>query len=89
MDILTENYEDLANNIIIQAVKDYIRALRSKRDDRDDRIRELEKFFRSEWFRVLTKVDGEMLISRLKKEVLKNGKRKKITQPFRVTKVTG
>lgn len=89
MDILTENYEDLANNIIIQAVKDYIRALRSKRDDRDDRIRELEKFFRSEWFRVLTKVEGEMLISRLKKEVLKNGKRKKIDYYFRVTNVNG
>lgn len=68
------NYENLANAIILQAVKDYRVALKClmanprNRDALAERD-EIERFFRSQWFKVLTKVDGEMLIRSLKKEV--------------------
>ena len=58
--------EALANAIILQAVKDYRKAL--KRDD-CVRQKEIERFFRSEWFSVLTKIDPEMLIRKLEEEV--------------------
>ena len=57
-------YERLAGAIILQAVSDYRTALK----DGSDEIRALEKFFRSDYFMLLTSIDGEMLISRLKKE---------------------
>ena len=55
-------YQALANAIIEQAVKDY-----RMTDDPDD-LAELEKFFRSEWYGVLTSLDTELLISQLRKE---------------------
>ena len=55
-------YQALANAIIEQAVKDY-----RMTDDPDDQA-ELEKFFRSEWYGVLTSLDAELLISLLRKE---------------------
>lgn len=67
-------YEKLANAIIIQAVKDYRAALRSCRKSPSSHFarsqREaLEKFFRSDWFLLLTDLDGEMVLERLRKEV--------------------
>ena len=57
-----ENIELLANAIILQAVKDY-------RHTYSPQMRaEIKRFFRSEWFRALTRLDGEMLISRLENE---------------------
>lgn len=57
-----ENIELLANAIILQAVKDY-------RHTYSPQCRaEIKCFFRSEWFRALTRLDGEMLISRLENE---------------------
>ena len=50
-------YENLAQAIILQAVKDY-----RLTDD------ECERFFRSGWFGVLSKVDPEYLIKKLRKE---------------------
>ena len=59
-----ENYEKLAEAIILQAVKDY-------RDSCSYQMRcSIERFFRSEWFMVLTTLDGEMLIKRLREERL-------------------
>lgn len=58
-----DGYEELAEAVILQAVKDYRKAL--KYDERG-RKREIEKFFRSEYFRILTDVDGEMLIQKLR-----------------------
>lgn len=68
------NYENLANAIILQAVKDYRIALKClKRNSRNkDALAdkdEIERFFRSQWFSVLTSIDGEMLISTLCREV--------------------
>ncbi len=68
------NYENLANAIILQAVKDYRVALKClKANPRNrtaaaDRV-EIERFFRSRWFTILTSVDGEMLIRSLQMEV--------------------
>ncbi len=55
-------YEELANAIILQAVKDY----RLTDDERE--LQEIERFFRSGWFGVLSKVDLEFLIKELRKE---------------------
>lgn len=55
-------YEELANVIILQAVKDY----RLTDDERE--LQEIERFFRSGWFGVLSKVDPEFLIKALRKE---------------------
>lgn len=68
------NYENLANAIILQAVKDYRMALKSLKANPRNRTamadkEEIERFFRSEWFSVLTSVDGEMLIRSLQMEV--------------------
>ena len=66
-------YQELANGIVVQATKDYRRALRIQRRNPGShaariRMEEIEVFFRSEWYTALTGVDGEMLISRLKEE---------------------
>lgn len=72
---LTEfNYERLADEIVIQAVKDYRSALKKlyKHPENPtalERKSEVEEFFNSQWFGVLTEIDPEMLISRLRKEV--------------------
>ena len=61
-----DRYEKLAEAIILQAVKDYRKAL--KHDERG-RKREIERFFRSEYFTVLTNISGEMMIQKLRAEV--------------------
>ena len=66
-------FEMLVNGIISQAAKDYRSASRAQiRDPRDfeakNRIKDVEKFFLSEWFQALTTVDGEYLLRRLKEE---------------------
>lgn len=66
-------YENLANAIILQAVKDYRMALKSlKVNSRNRTVQadkaEIERFFRSQWYSALTSVDGEMLIRSLQKE---------------------
>ena len=66
-------YQELANAIIIMAVKDYRHALRIQRRNPDSKaaqikIDEIERFFRSEWYQILTGFDGEMLMRRLREE---------------------
>ena len=61
------NYELLANAIIIQAVKDY------RHTYSPQRRAEIKRFFHSEWFRVLTRLDGKMILERLENE--RNGKK--------------
>lgn len=55
-------YENLANAIILQAVKDY------RLSDDEWELQEIEHFFRSGWFGVLSKVNPEFLIQSLRKE---------------------
>ena len=68
------NYENLANAIILQAVKDYRVALKCLKVNPRNKTafadkEDIERFFRSGWFSVLTSVDGEMLIRSLQMEV--------------------
>ena len=55
-------YENLANAIVLQAVKDY------RLHDDEQELASIERFFRSNWFNTLTSIDPEMLISKLRKE---------------------
>ncbi|WP_368488135.1 hypothetical protein [Clostridium sp. BJN0013] len=71
---MTDPYEQLANAIILQAVKDYRDALkklkkRPRYDPAKDMISEVERFFDSDWYRELTSVDGNFLIKNLRSEV--------------------
>lgn len=67
-------YERLANAIILQAASDYRRDLKKlkknpqKRDVLNE-VMQIEKFFHSSWYQVLTTVDGEFLIKKLRKEI--------------------
>ena len=66
-------FQELANAIIEQAAKDY-RAARKKlaKDPHNHNAyrttRDVETFFLSDWFRVLTALDGEQLLEMLKEE---------------------
>ena len=67
-------YENLANAIVAQAARDYLAALKKlkknpgNRTAMDDAMR-LEKFFRSGWYGVLTSVDPDYLIRKLREKV--------------------
>ena len=68
----TDNcYHDLANAIILQAVEDYRDALNGKSYNYKPPeyiVKSVEKFFRSNYFKILTNVSGEYLIEQLRKE---------------------
>ena len=55
-------YQELANAIVLQAVKDY------RLHDNEQQLARIERFFRSDWFSVLTNVNPEILITKLRKE---------------------
>ncbi|MDO5396886.1 MAG: hypothetical protein Q4G33_03055 [bacterium] len=57
-----ENYELLANAIVVQAAKDYMRA-------KSQIVRnEVKNFFLSDWFSILTNMDGRRILKKLEKE---------------------
>ncbi|HOT60074.1 MAG TPA: hypothetical protein PK074_14750 [Spirochaetales bacterium] len=71
---MKDNYENLANAIILQATKDYRKALRTLSLNPHNRSAQyerrcIEQFFRSDWFGVLTRLDPELLIRKLNAEV--------------------
>ncbi len=64
-------YDDLAAAIVLQAVKDYVKAIRrmwnpkvSKAKKRDTILEklELEEFFHSEWYEMLCDIDPDKVI---------------------------
>ena len=55
-------YEELANAIVLQAVKDF------RLHDDEKELASIERFFRSDWFSVLTSINPEILITKLRKE---------------------
>jgi hypothetical protein len=59
-------YYELRIAIIEQANKDYRNALKWHRADR---IKKLEKFYRSPWGEFLTGGNGENIITRIRREV--------------------
>ena len=71
-----DGYTDLANAIIKQAVKDYEKALKRLARNPNNRkakkdIEEIESFFTSEWYRILTDLDSRYLLRMVKERVEK------------------
>ena len=69
-------YQALANAVVVQAAKDYKKALRTIKKHPGSRgamaeARKLEKFFHSSWYCVLTDVNPDYLINRLRREAAK------------------
>lgn len=69
-----DNYQALANAIILQAVKDFRPAYRRlKRHPNDklaqDTVREITQFFCSQYFHALTSIDGPALLNRIMREM--------------------
>ena len=66
-------WQALAEAVVIQAANDYRSALTQKRlypeTPIEKTIEECERFFRSEWYQVLTPVDGEKIMKRIKGEI--------------------
>ena len=70
---MSDPYESLANAIILQAVKDWrdsVKKLnkRPRFQPAIDMKKECEEFFLSDYFKILSSVDGEWLLTKLKKE---------------------
>lgn len=71
---MSKQYENLANAIILKAVADYRRAMKLLEQRKNYKPalkmkKDVEGFFRSEWFSVLTQINGETLLKRLSEEV--------------------
>ena len=71
---MKDNWEALVNAIVLKAVDDYRKARRRVRrfpgqKGAQEMIREVERFFRSRWFQMLTDTDGRIILENLKKEV--------------------
>ena len=69
-----DGYSNLGNAIILQAAKDYRDALKALRynphsTERQKMKSEVEKFFVSDLFSILTNIDGRMLMKKLQQEV--------------------
>lgn len=67
-------YERLAEAIVIQAIKDYQKALEELNKNKKDSIalhtiQEVETFIRSEWFEDLSDLNGEYLIKGLQNDI--------------------
>ena len=70
---MSDPYENLANAIVLQAGKDYRNALKRLKKKSGNKAAmadalECERFFRSGWYKTLTSVDGEYLITKLREE---------------------
>ena len=84
---LDENYLDLANAIVIQAVEDYTESLRTIRVSKSktklekaEKIKnKCEKFFRTEWFFELSRfaIDYDALIETCHKNAQKDKEKNK------------
>ena len=61
-EVTVDPYQELANAIILQAVHEY----RDTMNEKD--LAELAEFFLSDWFAVLTNIDGGDLLTMLRRE---------------------
>lgn len=75
MTAIDECYQNLANAIILQAVKDFRRCIKIvKRNGRNKEVavkemREIVEFIKSPWFKSLTNLEPQILLRKLKEEV--------------------
>ena len=70
------NYWRLANGIILKAVDDYRSARKTLTREPENemaqrQVSQCEKFFLSDWFTVLSSVDGSFVLKKLKAEEVK------------------
>lgn len=73
--IVEDGFSNLANAIILQAVKDYRDALKTlkKYPNSIEANKEKfsgERFFHSKWFTNITSIDGNMLLKKLREEAM-------------------
>ena len=61
-EVTIDPYQELANAIILQAVHEY----RDTMNEKD--LAEIAEFFLSDWFAVLTNIDGGDLLTMLRRE---------------------
>lgn len=67
-------WHDLANAVVVDAVKQYRKLKRKQRAGERlgkaalEELQEIEEFFQSEWFELFTDVDGVELLKKLKAE---------------------
>lgn len=69
-----EPYESLANGIIEQAVKDYREALQRldhhpEKNDYKAEVNSIEHFFCSDWYQMLTDLDGNLLMRKVREKL--------------------
>lgn len=64
-DFLDAGYDALANAIILQACKDYRKALRGYKKNE---IMKIRKFFHSQWYNELTKVNGDYILREIERQ---------------------
>ena len=76
MDTLMNNWKHLADSIVLQAVLDYRQVLRGipigfgdNKKPIDETIEEIESFLHSDWFFFLSKLNGTMIINKLRGEL--------------------
>lgn len=75
MTAIDECYQNLANAIILQAVKDFRRCIKIvKRNGRNKEVavkemREIVEFIKSPWFKSLTNLEPQILLKKLQQEV--------------------
>lgn len=70
-----EPEQQLANAIIAQAADDYRTCLRNlkinpRHKESMTMLQDCESFFRSEWYQMLTTIDGEMIMRKIREEEL-------------------
>ena len=68
-----EPYKRLANEVVLQAVKDYRSVLRklrwSKKQEKAwNQMKQIETFFKSKYYGMLTELNSENLMKKLKEE---------------------
>lgn len=73
MDAELYAWGELAKSIIILAIRDYAKALKNykrqyKMYGAKIRMKECQEFFTSDWFAVLSEIDGKMLMKKIEKE---------------------
>ena len=61
-EVTIDPYQELANAIILQAVHEYRDTMNQKT------LSEIEEFFLSDWFEILTNIDGRDLLMKLRRE---------------------
>lgn len=79
-----ENYQALANAIILQAVKDFRPAYRRLKYHPNDKlaqatVREITQFFCSQYFTALSDLDGPALLNQIIKEMDEKHEKNRLT----------